>query len=230
MKKALCVLMILAALSGHSAQAKPVFYLNGDRAVKSIAITIDDWKKPEQLAAFLDAANAYGCLLTLYPNGINLKPEDRALWQRAIDEGHEIGNHSNTHDAMGDMTRERILRQLQLMEKNLAECLGHDHEMNTMRLPYGDGRYKGSGSAFGAALEAAGYVNIIFWDIDETTSRKILRKVQNGSIILLHGTLHDLRVLKEILPKLQEAGYSMVTVSTLLGVDKQGVRTAAATN
>lgn len=230
MKKTLSVLAILTFLCGKTAFAKPIFYLNGDREVKSIAITVDDWKKPEELAAFLDAAEAYGCLLTLYPNGVNLNIEDRALWQRAIDDGHEIGSHSNTHDAMGDMTRDRIVRQLQLMEKNLTDCLGHPYELNTLRLPYGDGRYKGSSSAFGAALEAAGYMNIVFWDIDESTSRKILRKVKNGSIILLHGDLHDLRLLKEILPKLKESGYSMVTVSALLHVNKQGIIAEAAGN
>ena len=63
-------------------------------------------------------------------------------------------------------------------------------------------------------------MQVVLWDIDTLDAKKIMRKVQNGSIILLHANKKDLRVFKEILPKLSEEGYNMVTVSELLHLSK----------
>ena len=65
----------------------------------------------------MDVAKENGVLLTLYPVGVNLKEEHRELWQRVLDEGHEIGNHSNTHRDLAEASRDSIVAQLTNMEK-----------------------------------------------------------------------------------------------------------------
>ncbi len=197
-------------------------YTHGDRELPRIAVTLDDWYEPELLKDFLDAAKEYGCRLTLYPVGIALKAADRALWQRVIDEGHELGNHSNTHRRMSELTRDSILKQLGNMEKNLWAALGHEHTLNTVRYPYGDGRLKGLSGPFAAAVRDAGYVHAVLWDVDDGTAKEMLKKTQNGSILLLHGNRRSLRTLRQILPELAARGYEMVTVSELLHLTKTG--------
>lgn len=196
-------------------------YTHGNRQVKRIALTVDNWYEPELLEAFLDAADASLCKLTLYPIGVNLRPAQRAQWQRAIDDGHEIGNHSNTHKSLEDASRATIMAQLDNMEKRLEAALGHPHTMNTVRYPFGAGRHNGTRGAFAKAVFDAGYSHAALWDIDDNKPNDIMRKVENGSIILLHGNSHDLRTLKAILPQLQAQGYEMVTVSVLLGIAPQ---------
>lgn len=193
-------------------------YMHGDRSVNKVAITIDDWYEPEMLDAFMDAAAEYGVKLTLYPIGVNIMERDRAAWQRAIDEGHELGNHSNTHRNLEEASRDSIIAQLNNMEKRLEKALGHPHEMNTVRYPFGAGRKRGLRSPFAKAVSDAGYTHVALWDIDSTDPREILKQVENGSIILLHGRKRDLRALKTILPELQSRGYEMVTISDLLGI------------
>ena len=194
-------------------------YTHGDREVR-IAITVDDWYEPELLPQFLDAAAEYGAKLTFYPIGMNIQVADGPLWQRAIDEGHEIGNHSNTHKNLEKASRDSIRAQLHNMEQRLEDALGHPYAVRTLRYPYGAGRMNSSKSAFAKAISEAGYADVVLWDVDYTKSRDILRKTKNGSIILLHGRKRDLRLLKEILPALRERGLEMVTVSDLLGLGR----------
>jgi len=213
----LCCLLVTTAFS----EEKPKYitqYTNGSREEKRIAVTVDDWFEPEILGEFLDIADEYGCKLTLYPIGNNVMKKDGAVWQRAIDEGHEIGNHSNTHKNLDKAGRDSIIAQLKNMEKRLEKALGHPHKMNTVRYPYGAGRHRGTRSAFAKAIHDAGYEHAVLWDIDSTNPKDILRETQNGSIILLHGRKKDLRALKTILPEFQARGYEMVTVSELLGI------------
>lgn len=212
-------LMLMASLAlAQEAEKYITQYTNGDREQKRIAVTIDDWYEPDMLPAFLDAAQEYGAKLTLYPIGINVMKRDRAFWQRALDEGHELGNHSNTHKNLEEASRDSILAQLRNMEKRLEEALGYAHTMNTVRYPFGAGRKRGTRSAFAKTIAEAGYRHVALWDIDSTDAREILRQTQNGSIILLHGRKKDLRTLKAILPELRDRGYEMVTISELLNL------------
>ena len=42
---------------------------------------------------------------------------------------------------------------------------------------------------------------------------------QSGSILLYHANAKDVRCLRTLIPALQEAGYTLCTVSGLLGLD-----------
>lgn len=222
MRKLLVLVLMLCLMAPAGlAEQRPSYitqYTHGDREQKRIAITVDDWYEPEMLPAFLDAAKEYGAFLTLYPIGMNIQKKDGPLWQRAIDEGHELGNHSNTHKNLDKASRASIIAQLKNMHKRLEEALGHPHHMNTVRYPFGAGRFRGTRSAFAKAISDGGYQHVALWDVDSTNAKDILKAVQNGSIILLHGRKKDLRTLKAILPELQSRGYEMVTISTLLNI------------
>ena len=115
------------------------------------------------------------------------------------------------------------------MEKRLVDALGHDYTINTVRLPYGSGWEKGSRSAFARAIHDAGYVHVIRWNVDtkDLTVSQIMRKVKNGSIVLLHAKKGDLKKMTALLPLLKEKGFEMVTVSQLLGLTKTGRTTDA---
>lgn len=218
----LCCLFLVTA-GGEERQSYITQYTSGSRDEKRIAITIDDWYEPDLLPEFLDIAAQYGCKLTLYPIGVNLYPRDQSNWQRALDEGHELGNHSNTHKNLDKASYSSILAQLNNMEDRLEKTLGYRHEMNTIRYPYGAGRHRGTKSSFAKAINEAGYEHVALWDVDSTDAGEILKKTQNGSIILLHGRKKDLRTLERILPKLQEKDYEMVTISDLLGIKPTGM-------
>ena len=49
------------------------------------------------------------------------------------------------------------------------------------------------------------------------TPGRLLKKVQNGSILLYHARKKDYECLAELIPMLLDAGYEPVTVSELFG-------------
>ncbi len=222
----LLALLLVLPMAARAEQTPPFItqYTHGDETRNRIAITIDDWWEPELLPQFLDVAKENGIVMTLYPVGVNLKEADRDLWLRAIAEGHEIGNHSNTHRDLAEASRDSIIAQLTKMENNLNTTLGQTYEINTVRYPFGSGRMKGLRSAFAKAVSDAGYVHSVLWDVDTSKQpvNRIVPKVKNGSIVLLHANNGDLKKLKALLPLLAEKGFEMVTVSDLLGLTKTG--------
>lgn len=222
----LLALLLVLPMAAQAEQTPPYVtqYTHGDETRNRIAITIDDWWEPELLPQFLDVAKENGIVMTLYPVGVNLKEADRDLWLRAIAEGHEIGNHSNTHRDLAEASRDSIIAQLTKMENNLNTTLGQTYEINTVRYPFGSGRMKGLRSAFAKAVSDAGYVHSVLWDVDTSKQpvNRIVPKVKNGSIVLLHANNGDLKKLKALLPLLAEKGFEMVTVSDLLGLTKTG--------
>ena len=59
----------------------------------------------------------------------------------------------------------------------------------------------------------------VLWDVSQTNAQKAFKDVQNGSILLYHTNPADYKCLQTLIPMLQEAGYELVTVSELLGLD-----------
>ena len=215
------VLMLVPAVP-FTAQAErkwSKFYNHGSRDEARIAITIDDWWHPEMLPDFLDVAKEYGVRLTLYPSGCNLHAEDRELWQRALDEGHEIGSHGFTHTDFSKRGNLIIKHDLEKYQTALDETLGYHYEFLTVRVPYGSGRTGERSRTLKRCLHQAGFDYIIFWDVDNTKDlKKALKSIQNGSIVLMHGNNHDLKFFRELMEALKDRNYEYVTVSDLLGI------------
>ena len=57
------------------------------------------------------------------------------------------------------------------------------------------------------------------WDVSYTDAQQAFEATENGSILLFHTNYEDLNCLKELIPMLLEAGYELVTVSDLLGLE-----------
>lgn len=222
MKRFLSLLLVLMLLMPAAAQAErkwSKFYNHGSRDEARIAITIDDWWHPEMLPDFLDVAKEYGVHLTLYPCGCNLHAEDRDLWQRALDEGHEIGSHGFTHTDFSVRGSLIIQHDLEKYQTAIDETLGYHYEFLTVRVPYGKGRAGSNSNSLKRSLHQAGFDHVIFWDVDNTKDlNKALKSIQNGSIVLMHGNNNDLKFFRKLMEALKDRNYEYVTVSDLLGI------------
>ena len=97
--------------------------------------------------------------------------------------------------------------------------LGWHYEMQVMRPPYGslstDPNRK-SDTWVITAIEQAGYLHAVRWDVSQTDPKKAVWDVQNGSILLYHANPKDIQCLEELIPVLLEKGFQPVTVSDLL--------------
>ena len=192
---------------------------HGDREQHRVALTVDDCYNIDHVQAVIDLCREYNVPVTFFVIGKALKVKDREVWQAALDAGCEIGNHTFSHARLPDLNRDGIISQLTRTQSRLDEVLGWHYAMQVMRPPYGrlsaDPSHK-SDLWVVEAIEDAGYVHAVRWDVSQTDPGKALRDVQCGSILLYHANPKDIRCLTRLIPNLVEAGYECVTVSELL--------------
>ncbi len=219
----ICLVALLLALpSAAGAYYSAHTYRNGSRDEKRVAVTVDDMFNTAILAQILDLCDQTGARITLFPVGKRILESDRDLWQRVVDSGHEIGNHTNNHRKLTKLDGYQIGTEVRTMQKRLNAALGYEYPLTILRPPYGTLGENGGSSRVGRELYKLGYHTLILWDVSETDPDEALKKTRNGSILLFHTNAKDYRCLEQLIPALQAEGYTLVTVSELLHLDANG--------
>lgn len=208
--------LIAAALflRGASAFTAPIVFYSGDDEIPKIAITMDDCWKLGVVREMLDLCEEYHFHMTFFPCGTVIREEDRGLWLRMVADGNEIGNHTENHKRLTNLSYRRVGEELHFMEDRLNKALGYAYPMRVMRPPYGSGAWGKTGMEIGDY----GYRYIILWSLSETDPDKMLGKVRNGDILLYHSNPKDINGLRKAIPVLLERGFQLVTVSELVGI------------
>lgn len=191
----------------------------GNTADKKIALTFDDGPHLTYTPAVLHLLSQHRAKATFFCIGKNAEQYPGIVAQ-AHQAGHAIGNHSYTHAATIDFQLQRgWLDELHQTDDVIERTIGHRPAF--FRPPYGV-----TTPHLAGAVRASGH-RVIGWCIrpyDTVKSRTpehivgtILQQVKPGAIILLHDT-HDriVPVLEQLLPKLCERGYALVTVAELI--------------
>jgi peptidoglycan/xylan/chitin deacetylase (PgdA/CDA1 family) len=196
----------------------------GATSDRVVALTFDDGPSQEWTAATLDALSAAGARATFFVVGRNVRrfPD---LVRRQHAEGHELGNHSDTHADLSALSEEQVLAELRATDDAVLAATGV--RPRVVRPPFGH--------LSGAALAACGQLghDIALW----TSCMKEIGLTPQGNVDALLGELrpggvvlsHDggdqrravgLAALPGLLAGLQDQGYRTVTVSELLALDR----------
>lgn len=147
-----------------------------------------------------------------------------ALLRRILDEGHEIGLHSYTHDYKKIYSSlDRYLEDLSAINDYVIEATGY--RASIVRFPGGSGTMNASRSLIkkiSGEIERRGYV-YYDWDIDsgdalsksspETLAEKVANKTNNRDrvIILMHDTPAQKTTpdaVRLAIPELRKQGYT----------------------
>ena len=187
-----------------------------------IAMTFDDGPSEKLTPELLDLLAKDHIHATFFVIGKNVVEHPEIL-QRAVREGHEIGNHSWSHPAFGKMSDASVRRELQKTDDAIKEAIGGRPVL--MRPPYGSitARQKKW------INEEFGY-RIILWDVDpldwkrpgpDVVRSRIVKETRSGSIVLSHD-IHPgtIKAMPETFAQLQAKGFKFVTVSELLAMGK----------
>jgi peptidoglycan/xylan/chitin deacetylase (PgdA/CDA1 family) len=185
-----------------------------------VALTFDAGSYPPFQPAILDALREAGvrCTMFLVGDFVELHPD--AVVQM-VQDGHEIGNHSDTHPDMPSISREEMADELDAMDARVVALIGKGTRP-WFRPP--------SGSYDDAVLEVAaeqGYYTA-YWSADSadwrpdvdaaTVERRFLRYATPGAILVAHLTsAQTAEVLPEVLRVLKERGVEFGTLSEVLG-------------
>ena len=178
-----------------------------------VFLTFDDGPTPMITEWVLEQLKKYNAKATFFCIGNNIKKHPD-IFQKIIDEGHLIGNHTYNHLNGWKTSKESYLDDA---KKGEVEMLVYHakHSSLLFRPPYG--KIKPSQSK---ALRKKGY-KIIMWDVlscdfDQKTSQEqclknVTTNVNSGSIIVFHDSEKAFRNLQYTLPKtlkfLKEKGY-----------------------
>lgn len=212
----------------------PRYIRSGPADKPNVAITIDDIKGPEgarDVARLLDVATDKKVKFTFFPIGEELERHQRAglgdVWQRAVAEGHEIGNHTYSHDSVLDMTPRQLRGELLRTQQIFNELLGEEYLMRLMRPPGGaGGLVEGGDPQVMRVLEDLDY-SMVMWTTDsrhtagdESFIKKIMERERegaaNGSIILTHFTTLAPEHFDDLIDALRkEKGLEPTTVTSL---------------
>lgn len=221
MKRIPMLLLAVLLLIPILALADATTYLNGPREQPRIAVTVDDCFDMRRMEEILVLAEEYDAKITFFAVGAAVKHKDKALWVELLRKGHELGNHTMEHPELQNITGDKVISNMHRMENRVNDVLGFSYPMSIMRPPYR--MYNGRTLTH---LETAGYPHVIIWDVNTTLSSEVIKKTQNGSILLFHAKEDDVECLRVAMPILKEMGFEMVTVSELLGFDRPPVEAA----
>jgi peptidoglycan/xylan/chitin deacetylase (PgdA/CDA1 family) len=190
--------------------------VHGNTQLKEVALTIDDGPKPENARALLDLLGKYDVRATFFVVGKQVQKYP-ALVRRMMDEGHEVGNHTEDHITLKGLKEKQIREEIVACDKAVFRATGA--HTNVFRPP---------GMRFDQTVlstaQEIGFVTV-HWNVavgdyvdlkPEEIARKVLAKTQPGSVILLHGHPDTVKALPTILESLKARGYRFVTVSQML--------------
>ena len=195
----------------------PDIDVTGLRGKKLVALTFDDGPS-QHTGRLLDALKKHNAKATFFVVGSRLGGEaSNALIKRMAAEGHVVGNHSQNHK---NLKYTNVASEMSPAAERIKTLIGHYPIV--MRCP--GGNYNNTVKAYAKDIG----VPIIQWSVDtidwrDRNKTTILNRAKNGirdgSIVLMHdlySTTVDAAI--ELIPYLQQQGYTLVTVPELLAV------------
>ena len=204
------------------------FIYHGDRDKPYVALTFDLCQKPELPSWFdqgiVDVLTQYDAPATFFMGGDWMRTHVEETLLLASNPNFEMGNHSWSHPDLPGLTEEQISNEIIKTQNLLYQLTGRQGRL--FRLPAG--KY----DDLTLSVIAWNGLYTIQWDVDtgdpdptidaERMNGAVRERVQNGSIILMHANgrgWHTPEALPEMIEYLRGQGYTLVTVSQLLGLE-----------
>jgi len=189
-----------------------------DSAEKNIWLTFDDGPEPSVTPFVLNELSKYNAKATFFCLGKNVEANPE-IYQRILDAGHSIGNHSYSHKkGWATHTQEYIddVEKCRLLVKS-----------SLYRPPYG----KLKPSQLHRLMQNYSVImwSLISGDFDYKLKKEkcldiLLKNTKKGSIVVFHDSLKAKEILEYVLPKFLEhffnKGYSFHSIPYQISTTK----------
>jgi peptidoglycan-N-acetylglucosamine deacetylase len=204
------------------------FIYHGDREKPYVALTFDLCQKPELPSWFdqgiYDVLTRYDVPATFFMGGGWMRSHVNETLLLASNPKFELGNHSWSHPDLPGLGEEIIDKEIIKTQNLLYQLTGRQARL--FRLP--------AGLYDDLTLSVIAWHGLytIQWDVEtgdpdptidaERMNWAVQNRVQNGSIIVMHANgrgWHTAEALPAMIEYLQNQGYTLVTVSQLLGLE-----------
>jgi peptidoglycan-N-acetylglucosamine deacetylase len=211
-----------AIMEQHAEKFPGIFYLTGPDTEKRIALTFDDGPDELNTPMILDILAEKNVSATFFLLGENVElfPE---VTKRIHNEGHQIGNHSWSHDNFRETENEQVLnKEILPTSEKIEEITGIYPKL--LRPPFGainDDTIKTLGEKNWQIVNWS--IDSYDWHISRDNPGEIVNRMERlhhpGGIVLLHSNFQS-RVTTEALPAiietLRKKGYQFTTLAELL--------------
>lgn len=177
-----------------------------------IALTFDDGPG-DRTGELLDQLEKYDAKATFFMLGQKVSSYPDEI-KKMKEIGCELGNHSYDHPNLAKLGADGVKKQIGDTNSKIQAIVGEG--ASVMRPPYG---------AISATLKANAGMPLILWNIDtldwktrnaKATVDMVMENAKDGDIILMHDIhTESVDAAIELIPKLLEKGYQLVTVSEL---------------
>jgi peptidoglycan-N-acetylglucosamine deacetylase len=188
---------------------------------KYISLTFDDGPAGKKTARILDVLKENNVEAAFFCIGKNI-PGNEEILNRIVNEGHIIGNHSNSHDRLFDLYRsKKMLNEMELASQTCQEITGNYPRF--FRPPYGV-----TNPNLKKAVQMGGFVSI-GWSIrsydtiirnEERLFSRIIARLKPGAILLMHDTSESTqKILPRLLKEIRNKGYKIIRLDKMINLN-----------
>ncbi len=197
-----------------TAIVEPIY--QGDENVKAMALTCNVFWGEEYMSQMLEILKEKNVKATFFIGGTWAEKFPQ-LVKKISSQGHEIGSHGYSHPHPDNISLQENLQDISKAEKIIFDITGKKPRLYAP--PYGE-----RGPAVLEAAQELGYRTVL-WSIDtvdwqrpapEVISERVLNKMENGAIVLMHPTAPTVSALPGIIDGLKEQGFQLTTVGKML--------------
>ncbi|MDR3688576.1 MAG: polysaccharide deacetylase family protein [Fimbriimonas sp.] len=207
------------------------YFMRGSRKHRDVCFTFDDGPHESSAAEILDALKNEGLHATFFVVGIRVKQHPE-LVKRMIDEGNEVGNHTQDHLRLDTLPIKNVRAEIENCATNIERACGrrpallrppgmrfkHDTLLLAKRMGYTTVGWNVGAKDF--VPKASGQLTPeeiaeIHTTPDEVAQR-VIDNVKPGEIILLHDNPVTARALPKMFAALKKDGYQIKTVTQML--------------
>lgn len=196
---------------------------------KYISLTFDDGPNlgdDHTMNDMLDLLEKNDVVGSFFLIGNKINDENAKVIKRAFDMGCDIENHSWTHPAMPELTKEEMIEEYEKCDQAIIKITGKKPEF--FRPPYiavNDLMHQVIPTPF---IQGHGCKD---WEPDVSAEERIKMMeegTKDGVLYLLHvmeGNINTLKALEYLIPKLKKDGYTFVTIPEMFrikGISFQG--------
>ena len=196
---------------------------------KYISLTFDDGPNlgdDYTMNDMLDLLEKNDVVGSFFLIGNKINDKNAKVIKRAFDMGCDIENHSWTHPAMPELTKEEMIEEYEKCDQAIIKITGKKPEF--FRPPYiavNDLMHQVIPTPF---IQGHGCKD---WEPDVSAEERIKmleEGTKDGVLYLLHvmeGNINTLKALEYLIPKLKKDGYTFVTVPEMFrikGISFQG--------
>lgn len=185
---------------------------------RQVALTFDDCYDGKAWDAILDVLRRHRVKAAFFCPGNAVLAHPRAA-RRTLEAGHVIGSHGWDHANFWTLPFASALTRLRRDDDVWWR------KYKASATPYFRPPYGAYSSTTLAAAGAAGYTDVVLWDIDpldwtrpgpHTITQRVLAEARAGSIVLLHTLPQTAAALPKLISRLRHRGLEPVGLDNLI--------------